>query len=105
MFIYQTGPQDYFGGMQTVKQAAKEYELSIDELIRSAMKCAYVVAKANGSYWEGDIGELRIIGLPDPDNCRAIIVFIWKQDNNGTTFICSPVELSWLSQDDLLFQP
>jgi len=24
----------------------------------------------------------------------------WKQDNNGTTFICSPVPLPWLGEPE-----
>lgn len=96
MYIYQTPPQDFFQGMQTAKQMTKEFSFNIDELVRFSMKCAYSVAKKTGSMWEGDINELRFIGLPDPDNCAVKLCLIWKQDNNGMTFLCSPMEIPHL---------
>lgn len=96
MFIYQTPPQDFFHGMQTINQAVSEFEVIPDELVRFAMECAYAVATKSGSYWEGDINILRVVGLPDPDNCCVQLCLIWKQGNNGTTFFCSPVEIPHL---------
>jgi hypothetical protein len=56
------------------------------------------LAKETG-YWEGDYRpgfEPRVIWLPDPDLCRFAYGFVWKQSNNGTTFVISPQPLEWL---------
>lgn len=50
-------------------------------------------ARAEG--WEGDFrpeGEVRVLIFPDPDSSEFKIGFVWKQDNNGTTFIAEPGE-------------
>ena len=45
--------------------------------------------------WEGDFRhEPRIFWLPAEEVFRY--AFVWKQDNNGSTFVVSPFELSWL---------
>lgn len=58
---------------------------------------ACVVADQLG--WDGDIrrSELYVSGLPEPNGGRVIIG--WKQDNNGETFVASPVPLPWLRGD------
>jgi len=77
------------------------------ELIKLAIKCAYDIGKAKGSCWEGDIrgNNMFLFSLPDPDNNNARYGLIWKQGNNGTTFICSPVKLDWIDDDCLLPKP
>jgi len=53
--------------------------------------------------WEGDIREgpyvagLPVASGPDKDDfTNSEFLIGWKQDNNGRTFIASPVELPWL---------
>ena len=44
--------------------------------------------------WEGDFRqEPRVLWLPCPDEADFRAGFVFKQDNNGTTFVMSPVEL------------
>lgn len=44
--------------------------------------------------WEGDFFEKpRVFWLPDPDNGKFTYGFVIKQENNGTTFVISPVYL------------
>ena len=109
MFIYQTAPVDFFAGMLPIAYAAEKMreELGNEEvfkLIRLAMDCSRAVSLAKGSYWEGDIRgfDLFVFALPDPDATPPHIGLTWKQENNGTTYICSPVALPWISDDDLL---
>ena len=47
--------------------------------------------------WDGDIrGKAYVFFLPLPGLGSFRYGFAWKQDNNGVTFITSPVALSWL---------
>lgn len=116
-YFYATPPQDFFDGMVSLAKLIREKSITIDydekdkvyphiidnyELLKIVVTCAFVVSK-KGSHWEGDIrGEdIYLFSLPDPDNCSEKIGIVWKQENNGTTFICSPVELPWLSNYEI----
>ena len=52
---------------------------------------------ARDAGWEGDIRgsmEPRVLWLPG--ETKFDYAFTWMQDNNGTTFVVSPVALPWL---------
>lgn len=107
MFVYQVGPVDFFSGMLPIAMAAdraKEEcgDEAVFDLFRFVMECARYVSLAKDSFWEGDIRgkELYVFAIPDADSCSQRFGLVWKQDNNGTTFICSPVELPWINQGD-----
>jgi hypothetical protein len=60
------------------------------------LRNAYRLARDEG--WEGDFRdgeEPRVLWLPIADGFKY--AFVWKQDNNGSTFVVSPVKLPWLS--------
>lgn len=100
MFIYETPPQDIFSGMKKFSDEVrhgKEASL-ITDLLKGYMYCAYYLLKAKGCSWEGDIrdDDIYFFSIPDPDNARELFGYVWKQDNNGTTFICSPIQIKWL---------
>lgn len=105
MFIYETSPQDYFDGMVPLCDAiynSGENEGSNDtawRIIHFVISCVYKVARAK-SFWEGDIrgNDIYLFSLPDPDNAMVRMGLVWKQDNNGSTYICSPVEIPWLKE-------
>lgn len=116
MIIYQTSPQDFFEYMTPVKALFQIEDTTYDscdkelfvrfnmETLRLLMRCAYEVARAEKSCWEGDFrgDEIYLFSLPDPDNSKVISGVIWKQDNNGTTFICSPVLLPWIDDSNII---
>lgn len=53
------------------------------------------LATAEG--WEGDFRQgPRVFFLPGEGEFEY--GFVWKQDNNGTTFVVSPHPLTWLDQ-------
>jgi hypothetical protein len=55
------------------------------------------VARSRG--WDGTLRETpRVFFLPDPDPGEFACGFVWKQDNNGTTFVVSPKRLPWLER-------
>jgi hypothetical protein len=65
---------------------------------RSPLKDFANVCRLAGkkSHWEGDFKEGPYLWwLPDGDN-EFVYAFAWKQHNNGTTYVASPVKLSWL---------
>lgn len=48
--------------------------------------------------WEGDVrGHARVLPMPVGDSFE--IAFAFKQENNGDTFIVSPVRLQYLEGD------
>jgi hypothetical protein len=64
----------------------------------------YAKRIASKNFWEGDFREdPRVFWLPG--ECGFEYAFVWKQDNNGTTFIVSPIPLTWLEQDSLNYPP
>lgn len=95
MFYYATPALDYFDGMVPVDEYVKGYHPDIVGVITAAM----LAAKAMQKQWDGDIRgrEFYVFALPDPDSARARIGLVWKQDNDGGTFVASPVHLDWLS--------
>jgi hypothetical protein len=55
--------------------------------------------KAKHAGWEGDYRtghEPRVFWLPMETEFRY--AFVWKQENNGTTFVVSPCALPWLDE-------
>ncbi|MDF2784473.1 MAG: uncharacterized protein K0S95_1008 [Pantoea eucrina] len=52
---------------------------------------------AYAGMWEGDYREPpKVFWIPDDHSFTY--AFVWKQDNNGTTFIVSPVPLPHLEK-------
>ena len=47
--------------------------------------------------WEGGFREEPRVFLV-PDECDFLIGFVIKQDNNGTTYVMSPVEMPHLKE-------
>jgi hypothetical protein len=111
-YIYQTAPVDYFQGLVRITDVAREYVLTPEDhregdrelfnLFSLAMSCAHAVSRAKGSYWEGNISVFYVFALPDPDASPPHYGLMWKQSNNGTTYICSPVPLPWIEPEALL---
>lgn len=60
-------------------------------------KRAFDLARAKLN-WEGDFREGPFIaGLPPHfGESQSEVVIAWKQDNNGSCFIASPIEMPWL---------
>lgn len=123
MFCYETSPLDHFQGLtglteevDRTNQVHRNKNLRharLMELFAFVMFCAREIAKKK-SGWEGDIrhyigndewhyyeNNAYIFSIPNPDYATCSYGMIWKQDNNGSTFICSPVELPHLVEGAL----
>lgn len=108
MFYYETPPIDYFAGMVTFDefcaQIRRERHGTYDEAdtqIEHAINSLEVTKKffTCDSSWEGDIAAGPFVfTIPDPDFSSYREGFVWKQDNNGTSFIASPSPLPWLKE-------
>jgi len=105
-FLYECPPLDWFEALKSFEEYLEGIKLQhegiksdnvvegeINEAITLLMEACYIAAK--NSSWEGDIrtGPF-VVGLPG--DCDAKILIIFKQDNDGTTFLLSPVELPYL---------
>jgi hypothetical protein len=105
MFRYEISPIDYFDGCVTLA----EYIISMTEkadddytykaVIADLNKeiCVLVTEMSKMELWDGDIRE-GIYVFAVPDDTATKIGFIWKHDNNGCTFVISPIELPHLNQ-------
>jgi hypothetical protein len=54
-----------------------------------------IAAAAKGIGWEGDVRGHSIGWLPMPTETAFLPCYVWKQDNNGQTFIASPTALQF----------
>ena len=80
---------------QIARAAAGEYgEINAVEQFLQDFKVAKGMATRAG--WEGDFRhEPKVFWIPD-ENAFAY-GFVWKQDNNGETYVVSPQPLPWLN--------
>ena len=107
-FIYETPPIDYFLGMMPLSQYIKksiamemEHESEDTSTITNilSMVCEAIIKVKDATIWEGDFNtKMYVFAIPDVDNTDMKIGFVWKQENNGTSFVVSPVSLPWLDQ-------
>lgn len=114
-FVYGVGPIDWnWEHLQSVEDVARKigsehaalqlerddvdayYEdgISLEEFL-SDWKAAREAASAKG--WRGDFRHPpAVFWIPDETGFRY--GFAFKQDNNGTTFIITPVQMHWLER-------
>jgi hypothetical protein len=112
MYVYNMEPIDCWDGWTLVKDYKFGCgDLPEDErspfLTKKEFEDLYLKAQkiAKAFYgWDGDVRTGPFIsGIPAfPGDCSPQILIGWKQDNNGITFVASPVRLTWLDPDDTL---
>lgn len=62
-----------------------------------------VQAAARQMGWEGDIREgpsVTVLPREPGEYEPGHVIVAWKQHNNGTTFLASPIRLPWLETED-----
>lgn len=101
-FVYELPPIDWWIGWtlaKTIKADRDALETGANGEIVKALRTALKEILERTS-WEGDFGEgPRVIGLPHENEPEfSLLVVGFKQQNNGTTFIWSPVQLPWLAK-------
>jgi len=79
--------KDHIKGMDPDDVEMRETEIASHERFLHIAKQA---ARMRGG-WEGDIREgVYATGLVVPGDPTSVLIFGWKQSNNGDTFIASP---------------
>lgn len=105
MFIYEMPPTDWFYPFKTLDQVIEDlktelFETDVDNVREWILDEVEEAKNLFRTYtlWEGD-GRVYISGLPSNNgNAAPLVLIMIKQSNNGTTFLCSPVELSHLKE-------
>lgn len=102
-YVYEMPPTDWFFPFKELDQAIIDAEnencdmFDIKSSILENVENAKTLFREH-TLWEGD-GEVYISGLPSDDgDSYPLILVVIKQSNNGTTFLCSPVELLHLKE-------
>ena len=56
-----------------------------------------IATAARGIGWEGDVRGHNIgwFPMPAPGENSFAPAYVWKQDNNGSTFVASPAEINF----------
>lgn len=98
--VYQISAIDF--GWERLKSVEQTLiEMFEDEMCHDNIKHfakdwheAKELARKKG--WEGDFREDPVVFWMPCNDFEMVYGFAFKQDNNGTTYVISPVELSWL---------
>lgn len=109
LYVYNMGIVDFYNGMMPLKEYIRlchpkgnsgEYShLSYREL-KSFLMSSFLEASLIG--WEGDIrnlDEIAISAIPRPMGMLPYKMVVFKQDNNGTSFLVSETKI-FINDDD-----
>jgi hypothetical protein len=94
-------PVDWWCGCLTFDQYVAT--LQPKEIAEAKALLEKAKAHADQCGWEGDMVEGPFVfGVPPRHGYNTFDVgFAWKQDNNGTTYVVSPVPMPWLEPPDV----
>src|SRR5262249_1721376 len=112
MFVYTIAPIDNWYGWKPLTEVLNDALVHSDDRsfwldhkkLLDFWNAAQKLARTQG--WEGDIrgsfgdsdGGPWFAPLPIDDPGSTAFMLCWKQDNNGTTFVASPIPLPWLQK-------
>jgi len=101
MFLYGMYATDFFGEMTRLSDIrVTDRAPFISALVSEAFEVARGSSGNIVNGWEGDVRmedgkeEIYIFSLPAPESTEYGVC--WKHDNNGDTFVYSPLRLPWL---------
>jgi hypothetical protein len=106
--LYEINPIDFWHGWTTLEDYRAEYYKSLPNAdiepfnnYPEAVKFLEAAQRAakQATNWEGD-GYVYISAIPMYGDPSSGIIVAWKQSNNGTTFVASPVALPWMVQSE-----
>lgn len=105
IYSYELPPLDYgWFSMITVQDYYKslfdefqDSEIALAEINKTKKFIDSALKRARQKGWEGDFRNGPHVFLL-PGDGSMIPAIIWKQDNNGTTFVASPIKLLWLDE-------
>lgn len=104
MFVYEMGIVDFFNGMMPLSDYIKFCEeksvpsleschsnhqfMAIIDLKRFLMR-SFMAVQSYHNNWEGDVREIAISAIPRPTANTPYKILVFKQDNNGDSFMVS----------------
>lgn len=100
LFCYHIAPIDFWHGVLTGEELLttiyRQGEPHFAQIAHECQEIARLVAKAEGAFrqmgWEGDIREGPFF-FAVPAEPAMLLGYVLKQDNNGSCFVASPVQL------------
>lgn len=104
-YVYAVNPIDWDWDMLlTVEDVRLRLRRASDDKEESTFNQAWAHVKNMAEkigYDRVDRMSPRVFWVPDPDSGSFVYGFVWKQDNNGTTFVASrrqmmDLESSWI---------
>ncbi len=96
MYLYEMGPIDVWRGWIFVQDALADpdkYDLQLSDLEERIAEVKKLLREH--THWEGD-GNIFLSSLPYEPGAK--LVFAIQQDNNGATYIASPLPYSHLEK-------
>ena len=105
MIVYKIGPIDHWNGWHEPSDLFRALSgfgdcewLDPADWERSWNKAQKLALQLG---WDGDIRTGPFVTvLPDQDGSTPPFLIGWKQDNNGTVFVASPLHLPWLEVNE-----
>ena len=106
-YTYEIGPIDLgWENLKTVREtstfllekglaAGRKNDIDPSELQAFLKSWQSAKDAASEKGWEGDFRHEPVV-MWIPNDTEFNYGFVFKQDNNGTTYVISPIEMSWL---------
>lgn len=93
--VYKINPIDFWNGWQPVESMEHRavFTLAFNAVIAEGIGNRELRAGEGGNPWWTP--------FPGNDSGSPLYLIAWKQDNNGDTFIVSPVELPHLGEPEI----
>lgn len=109
MYMYDLTGNDNIGiidhfFMLTAKEFYEKFSFTADDFLeKDSIDCflvdAFVFAAKCDSCWEHEFTEAYLTGIPVlPDTTTNALMLVFKQNNNGSTFVVSQIELPHLGE-------
>ncbi|WP_349929213.1 hypothetical protein ABJ384_04965 [Acinetobacter sp. A1-4-2] len=89
----------FFKSLVDIYPPKSNFDEFQDMLSIATAKWKYAQQLADELGWEGDfVGEPRVFCLPDPKGMTIDYGFVFKQYNNGMTYVISPIYLDYIAE-------
>jgi hypothetical protein len=105
MYVYEMGIVDFYNGMMPLLEYIKlcpakgtpgETQYLTYRELKSFLIKSFMEVKTSSSEWDGDIrnfDEIAISGIPRPTGMSPWKLLVFKQDNDGSSFLVSECKL------------
>jgi|TARA_R100000084_G_scaffold95393_1_gene49196 hypothetical protein len=100
MFTYELAPVDNFYGSVPLGDYLNEIKFLDRQFYDKELIYRLVSRMETIPLWEGDVTDgVYVFSLPGPNGDLSLSIgIVWKQENDGATFVVSEIELPWLKE-------